>query len=148
MQPKFLLINLDTEWLIGLLHLNSHHPRMLCVKFWLKYWRSGSGEEDEIVYKQTDDRRSETFTWAFSSGELKLFTGHLMSVENTVVRVHKTDDPWVTLHTWAAVPSIEDIFKFNNFFCYRTYLEECGFSNQNKVIFAFPPILLHFLCQI
>lgn len=67
---------------------------ILAKWFWRRAWNCLK------VYKQTDNRRSEKFTWAFSSCELKLFTGHLMSVKNTVLRVHKTDDPWVTLNTW------------------------------------------------
>ena len=45
-------------------------PRMLCVKFG---WNSscGSGEDENVKILQTDGRRSEKFTWAISSGELK-----------------------------------------------------------------------------
>ena len=74
-------------------NLNPLHPRILCAKFGWN-WPSGSGEEDENVKsfqtdrqtdgrtdrrtdrQPTDDRWSEKLTWAFSSGELKMFEKH------------------------------------------------------------------------
>ena len=57
-------------------NLNSLDPRMLCAKFGWN-WLSGSWEEvtdgrTETDRQTTDERRSEKFTWAFSSGELKI----------------------------------------------------------------------------
>ena len=63
-------------------NLNLLHQRMLCAKFGWN-WPSGTGEEDEngkrlekdgrTDRQTTDDRWSEKLTWAFSSGELKMF---------------------------------------------------------------------------
>ena len=65
-------------------NLNPLYPRMFCAKFdW--NWPSGSGEEDENVkslrqWRQRQRRRrttdkfwSEKLTWAFGSGELKMW---------------------------------------------------------------------------
>ena len=65
--------------------LNPLHPRMLCAKFGWN-WHSGSWEEDENVKSlETDYRRSEKLTWAFSSGELNKTVAFF---ENRV-RVHR-----------------------------------------------------------
>jgi hypothetical protein len=64
-------------------NLNPLHSRMICAKSGYN-WSSDSGEEVENVkvYRQTDGRtdrrtpdngRSEKLTWAFSSGELKIW---------------------------------------------------------------------------
>ena len=71
---------------------------MLCAKFGWN-WLNASGEEDEIVeslqtdvpmdqrgrtYEQTDERRSEKLTWAFSSGEQKSVKGFNLSLGTTL----------------------------------------------------------------
>ena len=65
-------------WLFIKTNLNPLHPKMLCAKFGWN-WPSGSGEDENVKSLRTDgqtdrhttnDRWSENFTWAFSSGEL------------------------------------------------------------------------------
>ena len=62
-----------TAWPFIWTKLNSLYPRMFCAKFGWN-WLSSSWEEDEHVFtdRQTEGRRSEKLTWAFSSGELKV----------------------------------------------------------------------------
>ena len=56
---------------------NSHHPMILCAKFWLKLtlcfwkrrWKCGKFTDRQID-RRTDKRQSYKLTWAFSSGEL------------------------------------------------------------------------------
>ena len=81
--------------------LNSLHPRMIWPKFGWN-WPSGSGKEDENVKslqtdrhtdrQTTDDRWSEKFTWAFSSGELnKRPMGHIAHLRKQFKSINTYD---------------------------------------------------------
>ena len=86
-------------------NLNPLHPRMFCAKFGWN-WPSGSGEEDENVKslrrrqqrqqrRTTDKLWSEKLTWAFGSGELKMWKVYRRMDRQT------TDNRWSEKLTWA-----------------------------------------------
>ena len=77
------------------LHLNKLEfpsPRMRCAKFGLN-WPSGFGEEDDNVKSLRQRRKrqrlitdkfwSEKLTWAFSSGELKIYNMNFSYISKT-----------------------------------------------------------------